>query len=90
MFGTINNNGGGNTQRIYDPNSLNAAGWTIDTSHLTGNQKRMMFANLRKAKSMAPDPNEESKEPEGGEAQLADAAANQLNLQLMYGFLNEF
>ena len=40
------------------------AGWTIENSHLSGQQKRMMYANLRKTKSMAPDPNEEFKNEE--------------------------
>jgi hypothetical protein len=56
------------------------AGWTIDGSHLTGQQKRMMFANLRKAKSMAPDQNEEGKNEELEGDQLTEVAANQLNL----------
>jgi hypothetical protein len=50
----------------------------------------MLFASLRKTKSMAPDPNEEFKNEEFEGDQLGDAAANQLNLQLMYGFLNEY
>ena len=40
----------------------------------------MMFANIRKAKSIAPDPNEELKDEDFEGDQLADSAANQLNL----------
>ena len=50
----------------------------------------MMIASLRKAKSIAPDQNEEFKDEDYEGDQLADATANQLNLQLMYGFLNEY
>ena len=52
------------------------AGWTLENNQLSGNQKRMLFASLRKAKSMAPDPNEELKAEDFEGDQLADAAAN--------------
>ena len=49
-----------------------------------------MFANVRKVKSMAPDPNEEQKNEDYENDQMTDQVANQLNLQLMYGFLSEY
>jgi hypothetical protein len=50
----------------------------------------MTHSIVRRVKSMAPDPNEEQKNEDFEGDQLADAASNQLNLQLMYGFLNEY
>jgi hypothetical protein len=75
---------------VFDNKGLGMPGWISDGNQSKGEQKRMMFANLRKAKSIAPDPNEELKDEDFEGDQLADSAANQLNLQLMYGFLNEF
>jgi hypothetical protein len=92
-----NGAGGSGTQRFFDNNALGINGWTIDNNpggqSNIGEAKRMNFSNLRKTKSMAPDPKEELKDlenmnPDGLIPAGEHPTPNQLNL--MYGFLNEF